>query len=248
MAHRRRKVGIKGLSQKNSQRQSFQRVGSNLQDMQMKQIQEQLDVFKKNLEDFAQKYKKSINKNPEFRAQFQVMCTSIGVDPLASNKGFWAELLGVGDFYYHLSVQIVEICIRTRPRNGGLLEMNELLVLLNKLRGSDSQKICTDDIERAIKKIKILGDGFNVIKVGNKKLVQSVPCELSSDNTALMALAQDKFFITEAEALHTLGWSAERFHTAINILLQEGMAWIDDQASSRQFWFPSLVKKSRTLR
>jgi len=24
------------------------------------------------------------------------------VDPLASNKGFWAELLGIGDFYYEL--------------------------------------------------------------------------------------------------------------------------------------------------
>jgi ESCRT-II complex subunit VPS22 len=40
------------------------------------------------------------------------MCNSIGVDPLASNKGFWAQLLGFGDFYYELAVQIIEICIR----------------------------------------------------------------------------------------------------------------------------------------
>jgi hypothetical protein len=65
-----------------------------------------------NLENFAQKYKKDINRNPEFRKQFQVMCNSIGVDPLASNKGFWAQLLGFGDFYYELAVQIIEICIR----------------------------------------------------------------------------------------------------------------------------------------
>jgi hypothetical protein len=32
---------------------------------------------------FALKYKKDINKNPEFRRQFQIMCQSIGVDPLA---------------------------------------------------------------------------------------------------------------------------------------------------------------------
>ncbi len=30
------------------------------------------------------------------------MCAKCGVDPLASNKGFWAELLGIGDFYYEL--------------------------------------------------------------------------------------------------------------------------------------------------
>ncbi len=64
------------------------------------------------METFAQKYKKDINRNPEFRKQFQEMCNSIGVDTLASNKGFWAQLLGFGDFYYELAVQIIEICIR----------------------------------------------------------------------------------------------------------------------------------------
>ena len=43
-----------------------------------------------------------IKKNPAFRAQFHEMCAKVGVDPLASNKGFWAELLGIGDFYYEL--------------------------------------------------------------------------------------------------------------------------------------------------
>lgn len=43
-----------------------------------------------------------IRKNPAFRSQFHEMCTKVGVDPLASNKGFWAELLGIGDFYYEL--------------------------------------------------------------------------------------------------------------------------------------------------
>ena len=39
------------------------------------------------------------------------MCSKIGVDPLASSKGFWAQLLGVGDFYYELGVQIVEVTL-----------------------------------------------------------------------------------------------------------------------------------------
>lgn len=45
-----------------------------------------------------------IRKNPTFRAQFHEMCAKVGVDPLASNKGFWAELLGIGDFYYELGL------------------------------------------------------------------------------------------------------------------------------------------------
>ena len=46
-----------------------------------------LEVFKKNLETFAAKHKEEIKKNPHFRKQFQEMCASIGVDPLASSKG-----------------------------------------------------------------------------------------------------------------------------------------------------------------
>ena len=41
-----------------------------------------------NLEAFAKKYKNDINKNPEFRKQFQVMCNAIGVDPLACTFAF----------------------------------------------------------------------------------------------------------------------------------------------------------------
>ncbi len=36
-----------------------------------------------------------------------------------AGKGFWAEMLGVGDFYYELGVQIIEVCIATSHRNGG---------------------------------------------------------------------------------------------------------------------------------
>ena len=54
------------------------------------------------------------------------MCASVGVDPLASNKGVWAQLLGFGDFYYELGVQIVEACLATRAYNGGLIDLPAL--------------------------------------------------------------------------------------------------------------------------
>ena len=40
--------------------------------------------------------------------------SKVGVDPLASSKGIWGELLGLGDFYYELGVRIIEITIVTR--------------------------------------------------------------------------------------------------------------------------------------
>jgi len=53
---------------------------------------------------------------------------------LVANKGFWAELLGVGDFYYELGVQIVEICMAKRQENGGFMDIMELQRLLKTSR------------------------------------------------------------------------------------------------------------------
>ena len=44
------------------------------------------------------------------------MCASIGVDPLASGKGFWSNMLEIGDFYYELAVQIVEVRIEEKNK------------------------------------------------------------------------------------------------------------------------------------
>ncbi|RIB17035.1 hypothetical protein C2G38_1466134 [Gigaspora rosea] len=147
----------------------------------MQQLRDQLQVFKTNLEEFARKYRKDIRKNPMFRARFQKMCSNIGVDPLASNKGFWAEFLGVGDFYYELGVQIIEICLSTRGRNGGLVDLDELKRQLVKMRGGNnsgisgsnsSQEISDDDIIRSIKTLKPLGNGFEILQIGDRKMVR----------------------------------------------------------------------------
>eukprot|EP01117_Protostelium_nocturnum_P018129 TRINITY_DN7515_c0_g2_i4.p1 TRINITY_DN7515_c0_g2~~TRINITY_DN7515_c0_g2_i4.p1 ORF type:complete len:108 (-),score=36.12 TRINITY_DN7515_c0_g2_i4:736-1059(-) len=104
----RRGVGIAALHQKQQSQKTFQQVGSEMQKAEMQQMKEQMEIFKNHLEDFARKHKKEINKNPQFRKNFTDMCSKIGVDPLLSNKGFWAEILGVGSFYYELAVQIID--------------------------------------------------------------------------------------------------------------------------------------------
>ena len=60
---------------------------------------------------------------------------------LIAHKGFWAQLLGVGDFYYELAIQIVDISLKTRQINGGLISIREVLQRLNKLRGASAQQI-----------------------------------------------------------------------------------------------------------
>ncbi|XP_035755807.1 vacuolar-sorting protein SNF8 isoform X1 [Egretta garzetta] len=173
-------------------------------------MSKQLDMFKTNLEEFASKHKQEIRKNPEFRVQFQDMCATIGVDPLASGKGFWSEMLGVGDFYYELGVQIIEVCLALKHRNGGLITLEELHQQVLKGRGKFAQDVSQDDLLRAIKKLKVLGNGFGIIPVGGTYLIQSVPAELNMDHTVVLQLAEKKGYVTVSEIRSSLKWETER--------------------------------------
>jgi len=248
MSHLRRGPGIAGIDKSKLAQKSFKAKGSEIQVAELSQMKDQLVTFKTNLEEFAKKYKKEINKNPEFRKHFADMCAKIGVDPLASNKGFWSEMLGVGDFYYELAVQIIEVCVHTRERNGGLIEVNELCAYLQKSRGKNAQPISPDDIERAARKLKVLGSGFQLLSVGSQKMIQSVPCELNTDHTTVLVLAQDKHFITGRILESELKWKKDRIDSVLDLLLREGIAWVDDQSDTgdKAYWFPSLMGGSLT--
>lgn len=73
-------------------------------------MSKQLDMFKTNLEEFASKHKQEIRKNPEFRVQFQDMCATIGVDPLACED----QAAGVNSWrssWEGFSVKLLEIVL-----------------------------------------------------------------------------------------------------------------------------------------
>lgn len=170
--------------------------------------------FRANLESFAFQYKDAIQSNPLFRAQFHRMCLGAGVDPLACTKpGFWSQVLGLGDFYFELSVQIVDVCLSTRSINGGLIEMQEVCSILNRRheKQGSSTAITLDDLVQAIGKLSCLGSGFTILPVTSapasaassswvggsssanigRHLIKSVPLEIQTDHLALMALAAD---------------------------------------------------------
>lgn len=79
--------------------------------------------------------------------------------PHAALQGMWNELLGFGDFYYELGVQLVEACLASRSVNGGLIQLGQLRDAVTRRRGSLSDPVSDDDIIRAIKKLKVISSG-----------------------------------------------------------------------------------------
>ncbi|XP_019636222.1 PREDICTED: vacuolar-sorting protein SNF8-like [Branchiostoma belcheri] len=239
---RRRGVGAGAIAKKKLAEARYKDRGTEIAADQLAQMSKQLETFQKHLEEFATKHKDDIRRNAEFRRQFQEMCAAVGVDPLASGKGFWSEMLGIGDFYYELGVQIVEVCLATKPRNGGLIMLDELRErIAGKSRAR--QDVSNDDLLRAIKKLKVLGSGFTAIPVGGGRyLVQSVPGELNMDHTTVLQLAEGSGFVSESSIVSKLRWEKERAQRVLDHMVKEGLAWVDDQApEGRQYWFPALI-------
>ncbi|KAG7633101.1 Winged helix DNA-binding domain superfamily [Arabidopsis suecica] len=77
----------------------------------------------------------------------------------------------------------------TRSHNGGLISLQELCNHLRQRRKKDRQAVTEDDCLRAISKLKVLGSGFEVITIGKKKLVRTVPTELNKDHNQMLELA-----------------------------------------------------------
>lgn len=248
---RRRGLGVGAVKKKQVEAERFKEKGSEISDNQFADMTRQLETFRSKLEDFAANHKQDIKKDAAFRKHFQDMCASIGVDPLASSKGFWSTVLDVGDFYYELGVQIVEVCMAASHRTGGLMELDELRQRVVRSRGKarNADEISADDVLRAIKKLGVLGNGFSVIPLNSGRvLVQSVPGELSMDCTAALQTCESGQGATSAARLGAeLGWDKERARRTLDRLVQDGLAWVDEKAPAedgrakeRLVWVPSI--------
>ncbi|XP_058811553.1 vacuolar-sorting protein SNF8 [Topomyia yanbarensis] len=245
----RRRAGVGAIQKQKIEAEKYRDKGTELQDTQFEQMVKQMEMLKEHLEDFAAKHKSEIRKNAQFRRQFQEMCAAIGVDPLASGKSFWS-VLGMGDFYYELGVQVVEVCLAANYSTGGLMELNELRNRLVSARGRKQihQEITNEDILMAAKKLQIFGNGFTVYPVGKGRyMVQSIPGELSLQETSVLNVAanQGQGFVTISMLIADLGWTECRALQAVEKIVSDGLAWIDNQGTEKAYWFPSLFPARR---
>ncbi|XP_043652000.1 vacuolar-sorting protein SNF8 [Drosophila teissieri] len=241
----RRRVGLGAIQQQKLAAEKYKDKGTDLQENQLEQMTKQMEVFRVKLEEFAMKHKEDIRKNSQFRKQFQEMCAAIGVDPLATGKGFWS-VLGMGDFYYELGVQVVEVCLAANHKTGGLMELDDLRRRLIAARGQSAvhQEITKEDILMAARKLSIFGNGFVVHKLGKGKyIVQSIPGELSMEETNILNAASntEQGCVTQSQLIADLGWTDYRAQQSLDKVLGEGLCWIDRQAGDEPaYWFPSL--------
>jgi ESCRT-II complex subunit VPS22 len=245
--HRLGGVGIAAFERQQESHRSFAQLSTALSETQLAHLRSQLAQFRTALTGFAASHRDSIRNDPAFRHRFTKMCSSIGVDPLGGPRdgGWWAELLGLGDWQCELGVQIVDVCVSTRPRNGGLIEMEELVRLVGKLRGLQGGIVTESDVVRSIKTLEPLGAGYEVIDIAGRKMVRSVVKQLDEDQAVVLALARETGGrIEENTLVRQRNWTRERARAALdNMLLRDGLCWLDeqDEQCGKVYWVISAV-------
>ncbi|KCV68054.1 hypothetical protein, variant [Fonticula alba] len=233
--------GIGAIRQQQLQQEQLKKLGESIKADSIKELDEQLQQFKTHLEDFARRHHRALKTDPHFRSRFQEMCSAIGIDPISSSRGFWTDLLGMGDFYYNLGVEVVAACNNLQSTTGGLVAIDELVSLLLPRYQRSGNTICADDIERAIKSLKCLGAEYSIVIVGSKKMVQSVPRELDTDLLVFLGRLSPSTSSeqpvpgvwtgkTPDELAAALAWPIERVLRAAESALQMGLVWIDQEA------------------
>jgi ESCRT-II complex subunit VPS22 len=222
-------------------------------------FQSALDTIEKlevKLTEFAKKHQDEIQNDPVFRQRFLEMCAPIGVDPLvASKKSFWGQMMGgMGDFYHELAVKVAEVCLASRSRNGGIMSLTEVALILEcrktrlGMANANQSSVSTADITIAIQKLSKLGGGFRIVTVGASTMVISVPTELDNDHMQVMEVATVNGYgkgITLDQVQQATGWTSDRATRALELLLQEGMAWLDTHQGETNYWFPSVWQENR---
>jgi ESCRT-II complex subunit VPS22 len=253
MSHRRRGVGVGRSGASNYARKKADEIKA----ISLQSAIDTVEKLEVKLTDFAKRHGADIQNDPVFRQRFLQMCAPLGVDPLASKKTLLGNLLGMGDFYHELAVKIAEVCLASKSSNGGIVSVREIQKALSQRKsrlGMARQQVNVSvaDISVAIGKLGKLGGGFRTIQIGSSTMVVSVPTELDNDHMSVLTVAQgtsgsssNNAGITVDQVMASTGWTRARTERALELLLTEGMAWIDDYQGVTYYWFTSLWQEQQ---
>jgi ESCRT-II complex subunit VPS22 len=89
-----------------------------------------------------------------------------------------------------------------------------------------------------VKSLEPLGSGFNIINIGSKQFIRSIPKELNTDQSTVLEVLQLLGSVTVSLLQVNLRWEKARATTVIEDLLADSLVWVDTQCSEYEYWSP----------
>nr|CCC90183.1 conserved hypothetical protein [Trypanosoma congolense IL3000] len=194
----RRAIGVAHVHKSRETKRQMTDLGAQITAERVAQIADQLESLEEQLRTLARKYKNEIATDPAVRARFKQISDSLGVDLISSKKNVFAELLGLGDFYYGLAGKVVEACMREQKFFGSYVPLSRIVSVVNRQYNAciDEGERCViseGDIHMALSKLHVLGDGYDIVKLTDVNYIQTTPCgSCSADDVSLLEYVLSK--------------------------------------------------------
>lgn len=213
----RRAIGVAHVQKKGEMQKQMSNLGAQMTAERIGRIADELESFEKDLRALAEKYKNEIKHDPVVRARFRQLADSLGIDLLSSKKNIFSGILGLGDFYYGLGSRVVEVCMKERKFCGSYIPLKRVVFFMKKLyEGTETNgkqnKITEDDIRMALDKLRVLGDGYSIVKLAGVNYIQTTPDGMCSSDDALLlnvVLEEQARQIADFRSTRALGQSVK---------------------------------------
>eukprot|EP00924_Labyrinthula_sp_SR-Ha-C_P007230 snap_masked-scaffold_8-processed-gene-12.42-mRNA-1 protein AED:1.00 eAED:1.00 QI:0/-1/0/0/-1/1/1/0/235 len=229
----RRGVGIQRKHLKSKTSSAFQKKSNDINTSTKQQLDNEIEKLKDGLKTFLQdkKQHKVLQKNPEFRSKFHLLCNKLGIDALTKkkNKYAWADLFNLNNkFYAQLSVRLLRFCFETKKYNGGILSVDDAVRQL---------AVNEEDIFAALESLEDLGKGITYDK--ENRIIISVGKELNSDSLCLINYVKKEGLIALSvdDIQRRLLWKKERIKLVVGDLLSSGVLWVDKTEKGENYYF-----------
>lgn len=239
--------GISSFDNRSTEKTKYQSLGKQISQSQSEELSTQLQVFQNALLSFRKQYSKELEKNPQIRSEFSEICTSFGIDPLVMSSS--DVQVDQDEKYNQLAVRIIELCKLTKSINGGIVLVDDLLTLINNdswLSADLRLQFTSDDILKALTRLKSLGDELQLLTIGHRKYIKSTAQEISADQTTILSTADLLGYVTVGLLRDNFTWKTVRCRTNLNDLVSQGVLWIDTQGKDREtkYWITSWINRN----
>lgn len=220
-------------------KQRYAQLGQLLHQQHAQQLSTQLAVYRSALVNFARDHPQDIINHDESRAKFTQMCMLIGIDPL---ELLMQSKTSKEAFRTSLAVRVVEICNETRPVNGGVLPLKELVDILQQ--NPEFEAVATEkDVVECLDLLNGLGKGYETLTINGKSWLKSVSMSdsITSDHRTIYEACE---FLGGYVSLRILedncGWDRVRARSAIDDMIMHGFLWVDHcPGRDTMYWVPT---------
>ena len=227
--------------------EKFQNLGLSISNSQQEQLQTQLQVFQAALISFKEDYKDEIRHNENIRSVFSEICIAFGIDPLVVASTLGDDEKSKYERRNQLCLKIIEWCMRTRPLNGGIIALDDLVRLINSDTwvNTDLHLVFTEsDIMDAINHLSVLGKELEHVKIGKREYIKSISQELNPDQRAILDTADVLGYVSVSLLHDNFGWKRIRCRTSIDELVTNGILWVDiREKHETKYWITSWVNQ-----